>query len=136
MAAHRHHHLPDLFRFFLVFIAALAIGFGVPSFWLWIGSMYQGAAGETRLTTEGAVIVFAGVILSYLLLMIAGATLSARQRTGLRQPDHWNRSMRDEPRRRAPLTPTEAAFVAGAILATVAHLIWLFTFAGSPLPVG
>lgn len=138
MAAHpdTHHRIPRPLQVLLVIVGALLISFGVPTLWLWIGSHYQGSSGLTRMTPEVAVVVFSGVIFTYLLLMIAGSVLAARSAAGSREPPAWNRSMRDQPRGREPLNTVELTFVGAAIIGNVSYVIWLIFLAEYTLPGG
>lgn len=120
-------------------LAAVVVGAGVPLFWIWVGSVIQGARGAQHVEGSTAAILFVGILASYvIILMIAGAIQArgkAREQSApVRYP--WNRSMRDEPYRpgTAKLSPVEAVFVGTAIVASIAMMIWFFVFAGSPLP--
>jgi hypothetical protein len=125
-------------RFVLEVVAAIVVGAGVPLFWIWIGSLMQGARGAQGVEASTAIIMVLGILISYtVVLMIAGA-IQARGEGSRRPPTRypWMRSMRDEPYRPGTdkLSPVEAVFVGTAIVASIAMLIWFFAFAGSPLP--
>jgi len=125
-------------RLVLEVAAAIAVGAGVPLFWIWIGSLLQGARGAQGVEASTAIIMLLGILISYtVVLMIAGA-IQARGEGSQRPPTRypWMRSMRDEPYRPGAdkLSPVEAVFVGTAIVASLAMLIWFFAFAGSPLP--
>ena len=126
-------------RFVLEIAAAALIGAGVPLLWIWIGSLIQSSRGAQHVEGSTAVILIAGILGSYVvILMIAGAiqarTADEDERGPARYP--WNRSMRDEPYRPGTqkLTPVEAVFVGTAVVASIGMVIWFFAFAGSPLP--
>jgi multisubunit Na+/H+ antiporter MnhC subunit len=125
-------------RLVIAIVLALGIGLGVPLLWVWIGSKLQGA-GSDSVNSSTAAIIFAGIVVTYLvLLFIAGAIQarggSAEDRPPPRYP--WNRSMRDEPYRpgEKKLSPIESAFVFTTVVVTGAFMLWFFVFAGSPLP--
>lgn len=125
-------------RLVLEVAAAIVVGAGVPLFWIWIGSLLQGARGAQGVEASTAIIMLLGILISYtVVLMIAGA-IQARGEGSQRPPTRypWMRSMRDEPYRPGAdkLSPVEAVFVGTAIVASIAMLIWFFAFAGSPLP--
>ena len=125
-------------RLVLEVAAAIVVGAGVPLFWIWIGSVLQGARGAQGVEASTAIIMLLGILISYtVVLMIAGA-IQARGEGSQRPPTRypWMRSMRDEPYRPGAdkLSPVEAVFVGTAIVASIAMLIWFFAFAGSPLP--
>jgi hypothetical protein len=125
-------------RLVLEVAAAIVVGAGVPLFWIWIGSLLQGARGAQGVEASTAIIMVLGILISYtVVLMIAGA-IQARGEGSQRPPTRypWMRSMRDEPYRPGTdkLSPVEAVFVGTAIVASIAMLIWFFAFAGSPLP--
>ncbi|MCD6014425.1 MAG: hypothetical protein K0R41_251 [Geminicoccaceae bacterium] len=125
-------------RLVLEVAAAIVVGAGVPLFWIWIGSLLQGARGAQGVEASTAIIMLLGILISYtVVLMIAGA-IQARGEGSQRPPTRypWMRSMRDEPYRPGTdkLSPVEAVFVGTAIVASIAMLIWFFAFAGSPLP--
>ena len=125
-------------RLVLEVAAAIVVGAGVPLFWIWIGSLLQGARGAQGVEASTAIIMLLGILISYtVVLMIAGA-IQARGEGSQRPPTRypWMRSMSDEPYRPGAdkLSPVEAVFVGTAIVASIAMLIWFFAFAGSPLP--
>ena len=125
-------------RLVLEVAAAIAVGAGVPLFWIWIGSLLQGARGAQGVEASTAIIMLLGILITYtVVLMIAGA-IQARGEGSQRPPTRypWMRSMRDEPYRPGAdkLSPVEAVFVGTAIVASIAMVIWFFALAGSPLP--
>ena len=126
-------------RFIAEVIGVVAIGAGVPLLWIWIGSLIQGARGAQTVEAATAAAVMIGIIVTYALVLFIAAWIQGRgERTSMPPPVRypWNRSMRDSPYRpgSGELTPIETVFVATAVIATIAMLIWFFAFAGSPLP--
>ncbi len=127
-------------------VGALAIGFGVPLAWVWIGSKIQGTTGESSVDSSTAAVMLVGIVFTYMaILFVAGWTqdrLRGDGEEGAEEPrpvrHPWTRSTRDEPYRpgERKLTPIEAIFVTTAIVASVAFMAWFFLFAGSPLPNG
>jgi hypothetical protein len=118
--------------------AALFIGIGIPLFWIWVGSLIQGARGSQMLEVTTAAIMITGVLVSYTLAVLVAGAIEARRKPRRPAPARypWMRSMRDEPYRpgREHLSPVETVFVGTAVVATIAITIWFFVFAGSPLP--
>lgn len=119
-------------------VAAIAIGAGVPLFWIWVGSQIQASRSAQSVEPGTAVIMVFGILFSYVAILIVAGAIQARQQGAQRPPTRypWMRSMRDEPYRpgTTKLTPVEAVFVGTAIVSSIAMLIWFFAFAGSPLP--
>src|SRR3954452_12369816 len=118
-------------------VGALAIGFGVPVFWIYVASHVYDKTGAVN----GPVAVFigTGILVSYYgLLLIAswvrGRMLRREGRRGARDP--WNRSMRDTPYHpgHQRSDPIERLFVATAIVSLIAFLVWFAFFAGAPFP--
>jgi hypothetical protein len=128
----------------LTVVGALAIGFGVPLAWVWIGSKIQGTTGDSSVDSSTAAVILVGIVFTYMAILFAAGWAQGRLRADegeageapkpVRHP--WNRSMRDEPYRpgERKLTPVETIFVTTAIVASVAFMAWFFLFAGSPLP--
>jgi hypothetical protein len=125
-------------RLLVEILAAVLIGIGVPLFWLWLGSQIQGSRGVARVDATTAAIVVAGIVLSYLVIVLIAGGIQARAEGARRPPTRhpWMRSMRDEPYRPGAdkLSPVETIFVGTAVVASIAMLVWFFVFAGSPLP--
>ncbi len=126
-------------RFFAELAGAIVVGAGVPFFWIWVGSQIQGSRGAQGVEAGTAVIMIAGILFTYaVVLIIAGMIQQRGQGQKERPPPRypWLRSMRDEPYRpgTAKLSPVEATFVGTAVVASIAMVIWFFAFAGSPLP--
>jgi multisubunit Na+/H+ antiporter MnhC subunit len=120
-------------------VGAVVIGFGVPLFWIFVGSQFYGKTGAVN----GPVAAFigTGILVSYYgLLLIASwvrARLLRRQAEAGRGPRaSWNRSMRDTPYRpgQEHSDPVERLFVATAIVSLIGFLIWFAFFAGAPFP--
>jgi hypothetical protein len=134
----------NIVRLVLAALGAVAVGLGVPLAWIWIGAKIQGSTGESSLNSSTAAVVFVGIVITYIALMFVVGWIQARYaRPGdgasPGPPRHpWNRSMRDEPYRpgERALSSLEAMFVATAIVASIAFMLWFFLFAGSPLPQG
>ncbi len=117
---------------------ALLVALGIPVGWVWIASQIAGTKRD--LTPSLAILITAGILISYWIALVVGSSLRGRwvdedeRRASVRRMS-WNRSFRDEPRRHDERTdPVERVFVAVAILSLVAFEIWFFFFAGSPLP--
>ena len=126
-------------RFFAEIVGAVLVGAGVPFLWIWIGSQIQGSRGASGVEAGTAVIMIAGILFTYALVLLIAAVIqqggqSEQKRPPTRHP--WLRSMRDEPYRpgTAKLSPVEATFATTAVIASIAMVIWFFAFAGSPLP--
>jgi hypothetical protein len=120
-------------------VGAVVIGFGVPLFWIFIGSQFYGKTGAVN----GPVAAFigTGILVSYYgLLLIASwvrARLLRRQaEVGRGSRASWNRSMRDTPYRpgHERSDPVERLFVATAIVSLIGFLVWFAFFAGAPFP--
>jgi hypothetical protein len=120
-------------------VGAVAIGFGVPLFWIFVASQFYGKTGAVN----GPVAAFigTGILVSYYgLLLIASwvrARLLRRQADGGRgSRASWNRSMRDTPYRpgHEHSDPVERLFVATAIVSLIGFLVWFAFFAGAPFP--
>jgi hypothetical protein len=125
-------------RLAVAIVLALGIGLGVPLLWVWIGSKLQGGGANT-VDSSTAAIIFAGIVVTYLILLFVAGWIQARGSSNDEAPPPrypWNRSMRDEPYRPGEkrLSPIESAFVFTAVVVTGGFLLWFFVFAGSPLP--
>ena len=125
-------------RLAIAIVLALGIGLGVPLLWVWIGSKLQGT-GSDSVNSSTAAIIFAGIVVTYLVLLFIAGWIQARGGPAQEGPPHrypWNRSMRDEPYRpgEKKLSPIESAFVFTAVVVTGGFMLWFFVFAGSPLP--
>jgi uncharacterized membrane protein YhaH (DUF805 family) len=125
-------------RLVIAIVLALGIGLGVPLLWVWIGSKLQGGGADTVEDTTAA-IIFAGIVVTYVVILILVGLVQARAGPTEEGPPPrypWNRSMRDEPYRpgERKLSPIESAFVFTAVVVTGAFMVWFFVFAGSPLP--
>jgi hypothetical protein len=117
---------------------ALIVALGIPLAWVWIASQIAGTKRD--LTPSLAILITIGILVSYLLALVAGGSLRRRwvsedeQRARVRRMS-WNRSFRDEPRPHDEENdPVERVFVIVAVLGIVAFEVWFFFFAGSPLP--
>jgi 4-amino-4-deoxy-L-arabinose transferase-like glycosyltransferase len=119
--------------------AAVAVALGIPLLWVWIASQLAGTKRD--LTPSLAILITAGILVSYWLALLVGSALrrhwvGAEEERGRQRRMSWNRSFRDEPLSAGNRgsDPVERVFVAVAVLAVVAFEIWFFFFAGSPLP--
>ena len=117
---------------------ALLVALGIPVGWVWIASQIAGTKRD--LTPLLAILITAGILISYWIALVVGSSLRGRwvdegeRRASVRRMS-WNRSFRDEPRRHDERTdPVERVFVVVAVLSLVAFEVWFFFFAGSPLP--
>jgi hypothetical protein len=134
----------DLAIVAVTILAAAVIGFGVPLFWLWIGSLVQGSSGASSLNFSVAMLVLFGIIATYIaVLYVAGWAMakadpsvrSETQRGTAREP--WMRGMTDSRAvsRRNPLVGgIERIFVVTTLVVSAAFWLWLVFLAGSPLP--
>jgi hypothetical protein len=131
----------------LTVVGAVAIGFGVPLLWVWIGSQLQGGSGATTLNFSVAMAILAGIIATYVaVLYIAGMLISRfdrtpepeKQKSTAREP--WLRGMSDtravRPARKSTATESiERVFIITTLLVTMAAWIWFLFFAeGGGLP--
>jgi 4-amino-4-deoxy-L-arabinose transferase-like glycosyltransferase len=119
--------------------AAVAVALGIPLLWVWIASQLAGTKRD--LTPSLAILITAGILVSYWLALLVGSALrrhwvGAEEERARQRRMSWNRSFRDEPLSAGNRgsDPVERVFVAVAVLAVVAFEIWFFFFAGSPLP--
>jgi hypothetical protein len=117
---------------------ALFVALGIPLAWVWIASRLAGT--ERDLTPSLAILITAGILISYWVALVVGTSLRARwvsedQRRAKVRRMSWNRSFRDEPRPHDERSdPVERLFVIVAVLGLIAFEVWFFFFAGSPLP--
>jgi hypothetical protein len=120
-------------------LLALVVALGIPLVWVWIASRIAGTRQDV--TPALAILITAGILISYWLALVIGSRLRGRwvtedeQRARVRRMS-WNRSFRDESRHPGedPSDPVERLFIIVAVLAVIAFEIWFFFFAGSPLP--
>jgi hypothetical protein len=120
-------------------VGAVVIGFGVPLFWIFIGSQFYGKTGAVN----GPVAAFigTGILVSYYGLLLIASWVRARllrrhAEVGRGSRASWNRSMRDTPYRpgHERSDPVERLFVATAIVSLIGFLVWFAFFAGAPFP--
>jgi hypothetical protein len=117
---------------------ALLVALGIPVGWVWIASQIAGTKRD--LTPSLAILITAGILISYWIALVVGSMLRGRwvdehERRASQRRMSWNRSFRDEPRRDGEQTdPVERVFVVVAVLGLIAFEVWFFFFAGSPLP--
>jgi hypothetical protein len=127
----------------LTVLAAVLLGFGIPLFWVWVGSQVQGHSGGVDVDFSVAMIVLFGIILSYVgILYIAGWLMARRdavettQRSTSRTP--WLRGHSDTralARHRSRISGIERLFVSTTLIVSAAAFIWFFLFAeGGGLP--
>jgi hypothetical protein len=116
---------------------AIVVAAGVPLAWVWIAS--QVAGSERELTPSLAILITAGILVSYWIVLLIGSWVRSHlvdeevRRAQVRRMS-WNRSFRDEPHSKQGGDPVERLFVLIAVIAIIAFEIWFFFFAGSPLP--
>ena len=123
---------------FVVGFAAL-LGLGVPLFWVLVASKLAG--NDPDINVALALFITTGILVTYwvvLLIALAIRTHWVTEEERMRKVRRmsWNRSFRDEPYRPGDhkSDPVERLFVVSAVLGIVAFEVWLFFFAGSPLP--
>lgn len=138
-----------LFSLVLTIAAAVAIGFGVPLGWIWIGSQIEGSDGASTVSFSAAMAVLFGIIFTYVALgWIAGWVQARFERPdagggpppSARHP--WMQSQGDTRGRSGPgggpqseLRPLETVFVTTTIIVTAAFFVWFALFAeGGGLP--
>lgn len=116
----------------LILAGSVVFGFGVPVFWLWVGSLIQGGLNPSF----GAVVtVLAGMTLSYFAFVAMMARFGGTAQSlaeGGRRRDAWSRSLRDE--RRVVTGPTdwvESLVIVTVLLVAVVCTVWFFLY-GSP----
>jgi hypothetical protein len=116
---------------------AIVVAAGVPLAGVWIAS--QVAGSERALTPSLAILIAAGILVSYWIVLLIGSWVRSHlvdeevRRAQVRRMS-WNRSFRDEPHSKQGGDPVERLFVLIAVIAIIAFEIWFFFFAGSPLP--
>jgi multidrug efflux pump subunit AcrB len=120
-------------------VVAIVVALGVPLLWVWIASQLAGTKRD--LTPSLAILITAGILVSYWVALVVGSTLRRRwvgetEEQARQRRMSWNRSFRDEPPDAASrdTDPVERLFVVVAVLAVVAFEVWFFFFAGDPLP--
>lgn len=125
--------------FVLTVVASVAIGFGVPLGWVWIGSQLQSDSGASTLSWTVAMVILFGIIFTYVALLYAASWamgyLESRNEsssTPARSP--WMRGMTETRSRQGALAGIERVFVVTTLLVTVAFWLWFAFLAGSPIP--
>jgi hypothetical protein len=121
------------------------VGFGIPAGWVWVGSQVQGGAGSTSLDWSVVMLIFFGIVISYMIVLyIAGWVIAiiehdpepSKQKATARNP--WMRGMTDtraiKPRDADKTWAVETVFVGTTLIVSAAALVWFFVLAGSPLP--
>jgi hypothetical protein len=119
-------------------LIALLVALGIPLAWIWIAARLAGTKRD--LTPSLAILITVGILISYWLALVVGASVRRRwvseetESARIRRMS-WNRSFRDEPRRHDEQNdPVERVFVIVAVLGVIGFEVWFFFFAGSPLP--
>ena len=110
--------------FLLMFAACLALWFGVPVGWLWVGGRVQGATHSLGAAVGAALLgMIASVVLAIRALhWLARKHAAARARRGL-----------DD----LGFAPLEGAMVVSAAIAVIGFGAWFLLFSGAePLPLG
>jgi hypothetical protein len=120
-------------------LIALVVGFGIPVTWIWIASQVAGTKRD--LTPSLAILITAGILVSYWLALVIGSWVRGRsipeeERRAHTRRMSWNRSFRDEARRPGDdeSDPIERLFVIVAVVGVILFEVWFFFFAGSSLP--
>lgn len=123
----------------LTLLGAIAIGFGVPLFWIWLASALYHRPGAVNGSV--AVFIFTGILVSYWALLLVGSWVRGRMLDHEARDDRprrasWNRSMRDSSYRPGEQRsdPVERLFVTTAIVSMIAFVVWFAFFAGAPVP--
>lgn len=116
---------------------AIAIGFGVPVAWLFAASKLYGST--EAVTGSVALFIGTGILVSYLLVLLAASWIRARLGHGQAEAGQykraaWNRSLRDETKHlgSTPSDPIERFVVATAIVVIIGFFVWFAVFAGDP----
>jgi len=121
----------------LTVVGAIAIGAGVPVFWLFVAAQVYGKPGAV--TGPVALLIGTGIVLSYWGLLLAGSWVRGRmiasRERGPRRAS-WNRSMRDARpgHGHGRIDPIERVFIAATALCLIGFGVWFFAFAGAPVP--
>ena len=131
----------SIFGFAATVVAAVAIGFGVPLGWIWIGSQLQGDNGATNTSFSVAMAILFGIIFSYVILLyLAGIVMTRFESATADRPatarSPWMRGQTDTRQRNQAqsMGGVERVFVVTTMIVTVAFWLWFAFKAGSPLP--
>jgi hypothetical protein len=131
----------SVITFTLTVLAAIAIGFGVPLLWIWIGSQLQGDNGATNTSFSVAMAILFGIIFTYVLVLyLAGVVMSLFEGGASDRPatarSPWLRGQTDTRQRTQAdgMGGVERVFVVTTVLVTAAFWLWFAFKAGSPLP--
>lgn len=131
--------MKGVLTFVLTMVAAVAIGFGVPLGWVWIGSQLQSDNGAGPVSWTVAMVILFGIIFTYVgLLYLATFTMGRMESRG--EADHaperapWMRGMTETRGRQGAMAGIERVFVVTTLLVTVAFWLWFAFLAGSPIP--
>lgn len=121
----------------LILLGALALGFGVPVFWLWVAAQLYGQTGAVNGSV--AVFIFTAILLSYCLALLVASWVRARLGHGQQEAQQikravWNRSVRDTEYHPGDHSGdfVEKLFVATTIVVGIGFLVWFSFFAGAP----
>lgn len=113
-----------------VVVGAVIVGFGIPLFWIWVGSQIQGRVGVPTLSS--LLTALFGVIGTYVVMLMVFGRIAARISPPVRQ-QMWARSMRDTRgrtyQREGIGHPVETIVIVAAVVVTVTYMVWFFFFA-------
>lgn len=116
----------------LIAVMAVAVGFGIPLFWVWVGSQVQEGTAPSM---EAIVTVLGGVILSYTAVAYAFGWIKARTQDTTVVRHAWTRSMRDTPAKpERESHPLEQVMIVAVLLVLAAFTVWFFLFANPGAP--
>jgi hypothetical protein len=123
--------------FVATIVAAVAIGFGVPLAWIWIGSQLQSDEGASTVSWTVAMVILFGIIFTYVALLYLASWVMGRienrgDSASARAP--WMRGMTEARQRQGSMAGVERVFVVTTLLVTVAFWLWFAFLAGSPIP--
>lgn len=114
------------------------LGFAVPAGWIKLGGLVQESSSASGVAFVAILVIFAGIVASYLAIIGAAGAWRAHQLGDEAPPPrryNWNRSMRDERHRPPALGPLELLFVTATLLVGAAYMAWFVLFAGPSFPL-
>lgn len=122
----------------ITLVLAIGIGFGVPLAWLFAASKLYGSTGSV--TGSVALFIGSGILVSYLLVLLAASWIRARLGHGQAEAEQykraaWNRSLRDSsyrPGQGAGTDPIERFVIVTAVVVLIGFFVWFAFFAGDP----
>ncbi len=124
--------------FVLTVTAAVAIGFGIPLGWVWIGSQLQSDDGASTVSWSVAMVILFGIIFTYIALLyvasLAMGRLEERNEASSSARAPWMQGMTETRSKQGSLAGIERVFVVTTLLVTVAFWLWFAFLAGSPIP--